>query len=211
MDDAAEALRQWAVFPQAAEGQGQIASPQIFRLLVESSGGRLAIATVAMRTVPDNALAANLAQLLDERQFELASRERVCGEFETRHEIALVLLDIDLDRDDPLEVTAVIPRTIAQAARRIRKTEPDAISLSALRTAVTNRLADEWLATRTEFISRLDPEAVAQARAIDGLRPSSYSYLTTISAEQRRNRAQAMAVFPLLRPVLMTPQLEAVR
>jgi hypothetical protein len=211
IDHAAEALRQWAVFPQAAEGQGQFASPQVFRLLVESTGGRLAIATVAMRTVPDKTLAANLAQLLDERQFELASRERVCGEFETRHEIALVLLDIDLDRDDPLEVTAVIPRTIAQAARRIRKTEPDAISLSALRTAVTNRLAEEWLATRTEFISRLDPETVAQARAIDGLRPSSYSYLTTISAEQRRNRGQAMAVFPLLRPVLMTPQLEAVR
>ena len=211
IEDVANAMRQWAVFPLTAEGQGQFASPQIFRLLVESAGGRLAIATVALRTVPDSALAANLARLLDERQFELASRDRICGEFETRHEIALTLLDIDLDRDDPLEITAAIPRTIAQAARRVGKPGPGSVSLSEMRTSVTNRLGEEWLATRSEFISRLYPEAVAQARAIDGLRPSSYSYLTTISAEQRRNRAQAMAVFPLLRPVLMTPQLERVR
>jgi hypothetical protein len=205
------AMNQWACFPRPAEGCGTIASPQIFLLLIESSGRRLVIATVELRTTPDTSLAANLASLIDERKFELASRERISGEFEARHGIALDLLDIDLDRDDSLKLTAAIPRAIAQAAAQTGRTGPEPMSLSALRTSVTERLTAEWLATRSEFISGLDPEVVSQARAIDGLRPSSYSYLNTVNAEMRRNRAQAMAVFPLLRPVLMTPQLDAVR
>ncbi len=207
----AKALRQWACFPRSVGGHGPVASPQIFRLLVETAGRRLAIATVALRTLPDVALAADLARLIDERPFEFASRERICGEFETRYGITFDLLDVDLDQDDPLKLTAAIPRAIAQAAIQAGKPGSGTVPLSALRTAVTERLTAEWLATRSEFISHLDAEAVAQARSIDGLRPSSYSYLNTVNAVIRRNRAQAMAVFPLLRPVLMTPQLDAVR
>jgi hypothetical protein len=210
-EDKDNTLNQWALFPKVTEGNERFASPQTFRLLIESSRGRLAIANVTLRIAPDKTLVTNLAQLLDERQFELASRDRLCGEFEARHGIVLELLDIDLDRDDPLKITSAIPRAIAQAALRAGKPGHGAISLSALRTSVHDRLDAEWIATRNEFVSRLCPEAVAQARAIDGLRPSSYSYLTTINVEQRRNRAQAMAVFPLLRPVLLTPQLDAVR
>jgi hypothetical protein len=207
----AAGLRQWACFPQSVAGHGPVASAQVFRLLVESSGRRLAIATVALKTVPDVSLAAGLARLIDERPFAFASRERICGEFEARHGIGLDLLEVDLDQDDPLKLTAAIPRAIAQSAAEAGKPGSGAISLSALRSSVTERLTAEWLATRSEFISGLDPEAVAQARAIDGLRPSSYSYMNTANAVIRRNRAQAMAVFPLLRPVLMTHQLDAVR
>ncbi len=204
-DEEAMTLRQWACFPQSVAGHVPIASPHVFRLLVESSGRRLAIATVALRTLPDAALAADLARLIDERPFEFTSRERICGEFETRHGVTLDLLDGDLDQDDPLKLTAAIPRAIAQAAVQAGRPGSGAVSLSSLRTSVTEQLTAEWLATRSEFISRLDPEAVAQARAIDGLRPSSYSYLTTVNTVIRRNRSQAMTVFPLLRPVLMTP------
>ncbi|MCX7166602.1 MAG: PcfJ domain-containing protein [Rhodocyclales bacterium] len=211
IEDETMTLRQWACFPQNVERLGLVASPQIFRLLVESSGRRLAIATVALRMLPDAVLAADLACLIDERPFEFASRERIVGEFATRHGVVLDLLDVDLDQDDPLKLTSAIPRAVAQAAIQAGKPGPGAVSLSALRTSVTERLTAEWLATRSQFISGLDPEAVAQARAIDGLRPSSYSYLNTVNAVIRRNRAQAMAVFPLLRPVLMTPQLNSVR
>lgn len=58
-------LRQWAWFPQRVAGHGFVASPQIFRLLVESTGRRLAIVTVALRALPDAALAAELAGLID--------------------------------------------------------------------------------------------------------------------------------------------------
>jgi hypothetical protein len=207
----AKALHQWASFPQAVQAHGQIASPQTYRLLIESAGGRLVIATVTLRTAPDIFLAANLARLLDERPFALASRERISGEFETRHGVTLELLDIDLDQDDPLTLTAALPRAIAQTAGRVGKPGTATMSLSSLRTSITERLTEEWRTTRSAFISDLDTEAVAQSRAIDGLRPSSYNYLNTISAEHRRNRAQAMAVFPLLQPVLMTPPFDAVR
>jgi hypothetical protein len=207
----AKALRQWACFPQAGHDRGRIASPQTYRLLVESAGGRLAVATLALQQVPDTTLAANLAQVLDERPFALASRERISGEIEARHGVAVELLDIDLDQDDPLTMTAAIPRAIVQETVRRRSPEAAAVSLSDLRTSIAERLAREWQATRSIFISGLDTEAVAQSRAIDGLRPSSYNYLNTISAEHRRNRAQAMAVFPLLQPVLMTLPFDAVR
>jgi hypothetical protein len=210
-EEEAKALRQWACFPQAEQDHGRITSPQTYRLLVESAGGRLAIATVVQRTGPDIFLAANLARVLDERPFALASRERISGEFETRHGVTVELIDIDLDHDDPLKLTAAIPRVIAQAATEANIHGRGTVSLSALRTSVTERLTAEWLATRSDFISSLDTEAVMQSRAIDGLRPSSYNYLNTVSAEQRRNRAQAMTVFPLLQPVLMTPPFDAVR
>jgi hypothetical protein len=210
-NDAAKALRQWACFPQAEQAHGHIASPQTYRLLVESAGGRLVIATVTLRTGPDIFLAANLALVLDERPLALASRERLAGEFETRHGVSLELLDIDLDHDDPMKLTAALPRAIAQAAGNIGRSGTATISLSDLRISITERLTGQWLTTCSAFISRLNPEAVVQSRSIDGLRPSSYNYLNTISAEHRRNRAQAMAVFPLLQPVLMTPPFDAVR
>jgi hypothetical protein len=210
-DDAETSIRQWAFFPSGAEGHRQFASPQVFRLLIESAEGRLAIATLALRMTPDSALAANLGRLLDEREFELASRDRICGELEARHGTTLTLHDVDLDRDNPLDLTSAIPRAIAKAARHVDTSGAGKVSLSQLRTSVCEQLTQEWETTRASFISKLDPEAAAQARAIDGLRPSSYNYLVTNSAEQRRNRAQAMAVFPLLRPVLITPQLDQMR
>ena len=118
-EDENQMVLQWTYFPKIVEGQRQFASPQTFRLLVESLAGRLAIAKVVLRTTPNKHLATNLAALLDERQFELASRERIVGEFESRHGLTLELLDIDLDQDDPLDVTSAIPRAIAWAARRI--------------------------------------------------------------------------------------------
>jgi hypothetical protein len=207
----AKALRQWACFPQAEAGHGHIASPQTYRLLIESAAGRLAIAAVTLKTAPDIFLAANLARMLDERSLALASRERLAGEFEARYGVTMQLLDIDLDQDDPLKLTAALPRAIARATGQIGKRGAAAVSLSDLRTSITGRLTGEWLATRSTFISRLDAGAVMQSRAIDGVRPSSYNYLNTVSAEHRRNRAQAMAVFPLLQPVLMTPPFDAVR
>ena len=75
MPDGATTLRQWVCFPNATDGRGQVASSQTYRLVVETAKGRLVIATVALRTAPDIALAANLARLVDERPFELASRE----------------------------------------------------------------------------------------------------------------------------------------
>ncbi len=211
MNNESGAFRQWAFFPKAAVGPRQAASSQTFRLLVETAKGRLVISTLALRTAPDSSLAANLAQLIDERPFELASRKRISGEFGARYGITLELLDIDLDQDDPLTITAAIPRAIALAARETGSFGMRRILLPELRTSITGRLTDEWITTREEFIGLLDQDVVVQARSIDGLRPSTYSYLSTVSAIHRRNRAQAMVAFPLLQPVLMTHPFDAVR
>ncbi len=211
MNTESGALRQWVFFPGTADAVRQVASSQTFRLVVETAKGRLVIATVTLRIAPDIILAANLGRLVDERPFELASRERISGEFGARHGITIELLDIDLDHDDPLTITAAIPRAIALAARESGAAEARRIPLSELRKSITGRLTGEWIRTREEFIGRLDPDVVAEARAIDGLRPSSYSYLSTGSAVHRRNRAQAIAAFPLLQPVLMTPPFDVVR
>ncbi len=204
-------MRQWAYFPRATTGSVLVASPQVFRLLAESRGGRLVIATVLLREDPESNLASDLACLVDEPQFALVSPERIAGEFDARHAVSLDLCDVDLETDNPLELTAAIPRAVAQLAVHASKGGIGTLSLPVLRTATAERLTTEWRTTRAEFISRLDPDVVAQARAIDGLRPSTYNYLTTVSATIRRNRAQAMAVFPLLRPVLMTSAFDAVR
>ena len=94
------AVRQWACFPQSAAGHVSVASPQTFRVLVESSAGRLAIVTLTLRMAPDRTLAASLARLIDEIPFANATRERIAGAFEARHGLAIELLDIDLDQDN---------------------------------------------------------------------------------------------------------------
>ena len=86
---ALSAVRQWACFPQFAKGQASVASPQTFRVLVESASGRLAIVTLTLRMAPDRILAAGLGSLIDEIAFANATRERIAGEFEARHGLAI--------------------------------------------------------------------------------------------------------------------------
>jgi hypothetical protein len=216
---------------------------QAYRLLIESTGGRLAIVAVSLRTPPDLSMISDLAGLIDERPFELASRERICGEFGERHGISIELLDCDLDKDDPVAATAALSRAIARDVRESKTAPWERVSLPELRAATAERLYREWAALRDGFIAQLNAHAVTTARAIDGLRPSSYNYLNSVRGtavprplaadsvagarsaargakaalvdsqtdEQRRNRAQAMAVFPFLHRVVMTQAFEDVR
>jgi hypothetical protein len=172
-----QALRQWACFP-GAEIVGISATRQLaFRLLVESRHGRIAIASLALREVPDSQFAARLASLIDERAFRLASRERIAGEFGERHGVSLEVLDIDLDNDNPAHNSGVLAYVMAASVRQSGSESTAPVSLSSLRSELTARLEHDWNAMRAGFIQKLDAHAVDTARKIDGLRPSAYNYL----------------------------------
>ena len=201
--------RQWTFFPKSLTC-GFIAAPQTFRLLVESGQGRILIANVSLRAFPDDSMSGMLAALVDEHAFAEAPIARLQGEFEARHGHSLELLDIDLDRDDPLPATAIVARNLAKYALTVGRREI-AMPLSAFRAAVQERFESEWCSVRDAFIAGLDPIAVGEARASGAMTPSNYGYVKNLNAIQRRNRAQAVAVFPLLRPRLMERNYECVR
>lgn len=176
-DATPETLRQWACFP-GTDIVGASATRQIaFRLLVESRHGRIAIASVALREVPDTSFAARLASLIDERAFRLASRERIAGEFGERHGVSLEVLDIDLDHDNPAHNSGLLAYVLAASARQSGSESTILVSLSSLRSELTTRLEHDWNAMRASFIRELDAHAVDTARKINGLRPSAYNYL----------------------------------
>lgn len=194
-------LRQWACFPAGDASQARFASPQTYRLLVETAGGRLGVATIALRSAPDASLASALAAVLDRPALTTATLERVQGEFEDASGHGITLADIDLDHDDPLALTCAVQRALTVAAVLAGKgTTPTA--LSRLREEIASRTRDEWEGMRSRFIARLNPDAVAHARANGGLTPSRYGEFAQTTPEQRRNRAQALDLFPLLHPLL---------
>jgi hypothetical protein len=202
-------LRQWACFPRDAINVNS-AAPQTFRLLIESSGGRMAIATLVMRTSPDVSIAEALAHLIDEPHFADVTLLQLEGEFECRHGHRLELLNIDLDHDDPLTLTEVIPRTLIALAQQPEPTQA-LLSLTLRRADVLQRCETEWQSARDSFIENLDPAAVGEVRASGTFTPQAYNYVSTVSATLRRNRAQALTLFPLLRGRLMDRDHEPVR
>lgn len=169
--------------------------------MLESGAGRLVVANVSMRTEPDKMFAESLAHIVDDPEFTLVSNTRLQGEFEARHGYSIELLEVDLDQDDPIGATGAVPRMLAEA---VRNGLDGATSASAFRKEITRRVAAEWETIRTRFISGLNPELVAQTRLNGALTPSGYSYVSTVSPEIRRNRAQALELFPILRTLLMT-------
>jgi hypothetical protein len=95
---------------------------------------------------------------------------------------------------------------------QIRKVPPGAQAFRPPRREdVEDHCRKEWKIIQSRFIESLDPDAVRQARAMGGLTPATYSYVMTVDADIRRNRAQAVRVFPLIRPVLMAPECRPVR
>jgi hypothetical protein len=123
--------------------------------------------------------------------------------------MSIRLLELDLDRDDPLAETGAIARALLLASGKYGVSI--SLPLGELRNVVAGQVTREWANCRATFIAGLNHNAVAQARQIGGLTPSSYSYLNTVSAERRRNRVQAIAAFPFLGPLLNLREYDPVR
>ena len=189
-------------------GRSRMTSPQLFRLMIETTAGRLLIVSIYSRDPPDLTLAAGLASLVDDRRFVDQSTLRIQGEFEALYGQTIELLDVDLDLDDPITASGVVARTLVELIQLVL---PDTNQLPEQRERVEERCRSEWQSIRNRFIDSLNQEGVGQARASGGLTPSLYTYVMTVSAEQRRNRAQALQVFPLLRPLLTTPTYSTIR
>jgi hypothetical protein len=122
--------------------------------------------------------------VIDDRALAFASRERLAGEFGERYGITLELLDSDLDTECPAEWPAVVARAITDEAMRPAGNGRNATRLADLKAATLANLKSLWGNGLTEFVSRLDPEAVRAARAISALRPSSYNYLCSFSSDR---------------------------
>jgi hypothetical protein len=177
-------VRQWFAFPApSSELVSQGSSARTFCILVESIGGRLAVAKLQARVAPDVSLAAGLGSVIDDRALAFASRERLAGEFGERYGITLELLDSDLDTECPAEWSSIVVRAITDEAIRPAVDARNATRLAELKAATLAHLKALWDNGLAEFVSRLDPEAVRAARAISALRPSSYNYLSSFSGE----------------------------
>lgn len=169
--------RQWLCFPGESEGAPGRAAAQTYCILVVSACHRLAVAKLELRTAPNREFADRISELVDDRALALASRERLAGEFGERHGITLEFLDFDLDAESPVQWPTILARRVLQRSLGALRNAAAGTLIPDLRTAVLLELQEEWVCATTAFIGGLNPLSVDRARALDGLRPSSYNYL----------------------------------
>jgi len=159
-----------------ADASGTVA-PQTFCVLVVSACHRLTVAKVELRLTPGREFADRISELIDDRALALASRERLAGEFGERYGITLEFIDLDLDAESPVHWTTVVSRRVLQRSLGAVREKSPSVLTPDLRTAVVLELQQEWASAKNALIGALSPMSVSRARALDGLRPSSYNYL----------------------------------
>lgn len=203
-------VRQWMCFPPGLEQTVRRPAPvQRFRILLETIDGRVHLLAIAQRQPPPERLLAEIATVLSDPLIWPDTPERRAGELFSRLDIDVEILEVDINDDTSWDLAEATARAVLQAV-----THHDASSTSRaeVRRAVIEAMAEQLHTAREAFVARLNQDAVAAARATGSLTPAIYQYLAATTPEIRRNRLQAIRLFPLLYPRLVfSPAYAAIR
>lgn len=195
--ESATSLRQYLVCPDVAPlMQRNAAKLPSYRLLIETVDGKIWFLGVNQRAVPDRNMVEKIAAILvapTKRGLATGAVEaRLCDE-------AGVVAYI---RDDGIEElrnwdteVMLADALLAEVSRFPNMAVPQ---LKGLRQEIRQKMEQDLHGRLGRFVAALDADVVAISRPNGGLRPSSYNYLAGENATTRRNRLQAVTVFPLL-------------
>lgn len=190
-------LRQHLVFPDVASlvRRNALRLPS-YRLLIETGDMRVWFLLVEQRSVPDLNLVEKIAAIL----VAAAAGRNVNGAIETRlcEEAGVVahVNDGDIERLHNWETESVLASTFLDEATRLSGVAVP--QLNGLRQEIRQRIELDLSGQIARFIAELDTDVITLIRPNGGLRSSSYNYLSGNDAITRRNRQQAVKVFPLL-------------
>ncbi len=195
--ESATSLRQYLVYPDEAPLlRRNAAKLPLYRLLIETVDGKIWFLGVNQRAVPDRNMVEKIAAIL----VAPTKRELVTGAVEARlcDEAGVVayIHDDDIEGLRNWEVEAVLNDALMAEVSRLPNMA--ASQLKGLRQEIRQKMEQDLSGRLARFVAALDADVVAIARPNGGLRPSSYNYLAGESATTRRNRLQAVTVFPLL-------------
>jgi hypothetical protein len=180
------------------------AQVQDFRVLLQTERGRLVWFVVTQRQVPDSDSLCAVARCLDSYA-ESPDFETLAAELYRRDELVITPKDDLIGNQRCWGLDQWSRREIAAAIVDERFSQ---ISNEEIRNTIL-RNNEAWLKGRLDaFINGLEPELV---ETVGALRPSVYNYLNTDCQTRRRNRRQALNLFPVFLGQLKNPHFADIR
>lgn len=197
------ALRQWLLFPGEAHAGGRTRLMRQFRMLLETSSRNLLFVSVRSRTVPDLALATQMADLVGRGDPYMDQQRTICQLEELGRNATLLQEPVD-QLDSWLQPSIISEVVMVQAVASLEKGA--AFDASGRQRLIEDLRVD--LSARLEgFFSRLDQPILEMSRKVEGeCCCASYNYLSDSESPDgtgSRNRMQATVAFPILLPRLM--------
>ena len=197
-------VRQWLCVPPTAAQTPGIPQLQDFHVLLETRRGRLVWFLVNQRALPEPALLSVIAKRMDSFS-ETPGFENLAGELYRCDELIITLCDELITNETRWGLDLWSRRDIVNAVfdRRF-----SALSAGEIRDTILRRNSDWLRGALAGFLARLAPDVTA---TLGALRPSVYNYLNTACPTLRRNRLQALNLFPIFLPQLFKPGFAGIR
>ena len=190
-------LRQHLVFPDVASlmRRNALRLPA-YRLLIKTDDGNVWFLRVDQRSVPDlstvETISATMVAATTDEGVNGAILARLCEEAG----VTVHVHDDDIEDLHNWDIESVLTSTFMDEMARF---SGDAVPrLNDIRQEIRQRIELDLSGRIARFIAALDADVVALTRSNGGLRPSSHNYLSGNNAITRRNRQQAIKVFPPL-------------
>ncbi len=197
-------VSQWLCLPPAATATPGIPQLQDFHVLLETRRGRLLWFVVNQRALPEPALLSAIARRMDSFS-ETPGFETLAGELYRCEELIITLRDDLITHETCWGLDLWSRRDIVAAVFDQRFS---ALSAGEIRDTILRRNSDWLRGALAGFLARLAPEVTA---TLGALRPSVYNYLNTTCTTLRRNRLQALNLFPVFLPQLFKPKFAGIR
>ena len=196
-------VRQWmCVPPQVAVSSGMPAQ-QDFHVLLETKRGRLVWFVVNQRHVPESALLCAVARRMDSFT-EAPVFEKLRWDLRRQEKLNLTFLDGLVTDETAWGLDLWSRRDIGVAAFDNQFSD---LSAGEIRDTIILR-NKSWLQERRGvFVQNLAPDVTA---VIGALRPYVYNYLSNECPVRRRNRLQALNLFPIFSTVLFEPRFASI-
>ena len=197
-------VRQWLCVPPTAAETPGIPQLQDFHVLLETQRGRLVWFVVNQRALPETALLCAIARRMDSFS-ETPRFEAFAGELYRCEELIITLLDELITNETCWGLDLWSRRDIVAA---VFDSQFSQLSRGEIRNTILQKNG-AWLRERLGgFLLNLAPDVTA---TLGALRPSVYNYLNATCSTLRRNRLQALNLYPVFLPQLFEPKFVSIR
>ena len=190
-------IRQWLCFPPSTPNRNK-GPAQAYRVVLETRLGRLAWFEILQRQAPGLGVLETVASRLDSYR-HAPKPERLSGDLCTKDDIEIALIDQDVSDEMHWNLAIFEKRAVLEAVMdgRIAKVQ------SGVREAILESVRHDFRSGLSAFMAALDVEVVDALRRGGAFRPELYNHVADCGPELRRNRLQALTLFPVLQHCLL--------
>jgi hypothetical protein len=191
------ALHQWLIYPEEMPLMRRDAARlPTYRLLIEANDGRIWFLAVDQRLPPDRDRVEKMAAILVTAASEDIAPSMIEARLCDEAQVVAHVLDDDIERLQHWEIESIAANAFLDKISM--SADMDIPQLKGMQQEIKQKTEQDLSSRLARFVAALYADAVAITRSNGGLWPSAYNYLIGDDAITRRNRQQAVVIFPLL-------------